>query len=181
MPALDLRHSRGRLSGETLSCETGVDFIIDGFAFEFLSHGHVTGEPEISLSSTDVSNNGTQVLLNHSFPGVLTIRREDGAAFSAQSFDAAEYYTSHMVAAQLNARYLSVTGTTMLGTVVQILQLDGLSDGPLGVADFQHFDLGALFVNLTESQIAGTGAITDSGQLCHRQHPVERTIARADP
>jgi hypothetical protein len=109
----------------------------EGFLFTS-DHFHTPGDN----CGLQYSSNGTPHLGYESGRGeAINMTRQDGSAFTLHSIDVAEFYSSANVD-RPNAEVLEISGITILGqTVTYTLNLDGLVDGPNGLADFQHFQL----------------------------------------
>jgi hypothetical protein len=123
-------------------------------------HFHTVGPGRLY---NNFSNNGTTTLSYESNRGqAFLISRTDGAAFDLMSLDAGEFYnTTHpdnasSLVDRPNANLIEITGYLVGGsTISTILNLDGLSDGPDGVNDFQHFVIPSFFTNLTAILLTG--------------------------
>lgn len=112
------------------------------------------------IFSTDSTNpglaaNGTQYILDDTSPGShFFITESSGAAFDLLSFDAAEAFAQPQQQTQ-NAVGIGLQANQVGGNVLQAqFLLDGVIDGPGGVADFETFTLPATWVNLTSVHIA---------------------------
>ncbi len=94
-------------------------------------------------------NGGTHIGYESRRGESFIMSRTDGGLFSLSELDAAEFY-SEPDNDRPDAEFIEILGTTATGTVSQIINLDGLRDGPDGVDDYQHFVLTEnLFTNLT--------------------------------
>jgi hypothetical protein len=100
-------------------------------------------------------NNTTHLGYESGRGSPINMTRTDGGLFSLHELDAAEFY-SQPDPDRPDADYIEITGFTATGTVSQIINLDGLRDGPDGVDDYQHFFLTpGLFSNLTSVIFTG--------------------------
>jgi hypothetical protein len=90
----------------------------------------------------------------------ITLRRVDGQPFALLRLDAAEGFTDELTAASLGyASAEAIRALAMLpdgGSTAGSLVLDGLRDGPGGIADFQSFDLPPAFCNVTSVTFSGS-------------------------
>ena len=136
-----------------------------GFTFTS-THAHTIDNSALCLFSGCVSD-GSPVFLAEeagTLGGAIMMAPTAGGVFTLAGLDGAENYVDSTAAAAggfPNASVLRVTGNLFGGgTVVANLALDGLKDGPGGIADFQTFLLPG-FTNLVSVVFEGrlaTGA-----------------------
>lgn len=100
-------------------------------------------------------NGGTHVGYEAGRGDPVTMVRSDGDAFSLLSLDVSEFYAIP-VSDRPNGNVLEISGLLLGGGSVSYqLVLDGIVDGPGGVADFQHFVLPQLFINVVSLEFIG--------------------------
>jgi len=121
----------------------------DGFTFTS-QHFHTID------SFAGLASNGTIYIAeeasNVGFP--ITMARSNGLPFSLYGFDGAELFVD--VTNFPNANYIQLAGVLAGGgTVNASFLLDGIIDGPGGVADFQRFVLPAGWTDLASVTFSG--------------------------
>jgi len=117
-------------------------------------HFHTYGTVPF-LNPDIVANGGTHVGYEAGRGDPVIMTRVDGDAFSLLSLDVSEFYVNN-VADRPNANVLEISGVLLGGgTVSYQLAIDGLRDGPGGIADFQHFLLPELFINVVSLEFIG--------------------------
>jgi hypothetical protein len=83
------------------------------------------------------------------------MQRVDGTTFTLLSLDVSEFYAV-LSPDRPNANLLEIRGNFLDGSSVSHqLLLDGVIDGPDGLADFQHFALPSLFVDVISLEFVG--------------------------
>ena len=130
-----------------------------GFRF-FSDHFHFIG----GSFPQDYSSNGTTHIGYESGRGFpITMERVGGGTFSLVSLDAAEFYSAP-VPDRPDAQMLTIVGFQQGGgTVSHVVSIDGVYDGPGGVADFEHVVLPGTFVNLRSVVFTGMRVANVSG------------------
>ncbi|MBP7776709.1 MAG: hypothetical protein KA371_06235, partial [Acidobacteria bacterium] len=139
----------------------GTIVCADPTGFRFLSdHFHMLGSPLLP----GFTDNGTRHIGYESGRGFpITMERVGGGTFSLRALDVAEFYSPPQPD-RPNAELLRITGQQLGGgTVTFTVNLDGVSDGPGGVPDFEHVVVPATFVNLTSVVFTGLRAGGASG------------------
>ena len=105
---------------------------------------------------SDLGSNGTTSIfvdLVSTLNSTILVAESGGLAFSLIGFDASELWVS-----SVEATSVFVEGTLSGGgTVSTSFALDGIIDGPGGVADFQSFLLPGTFVDLLSVRFVGQG------------------------
>lgn len=137
----------------TENIQTRLDY--EGFSFTS-AHMHFYGCDHVGYA--EVAFNGTTKLGYDTGRGSpINMARQDGGTFSLVSLDVAEFFINGLFADAPSADYLQITGSLLDGSSVSYdLYLDGINDGPFGVAeDFQHFVLPDLFTNVTSLLFTG--------------------------
>jgi hypothetical protein len=125
---------------------------VDGTGFRFVSdHFHLIGPTFV----TDYTSSGTTHIGYESGRGYpIVMERVGGGTFSLFSLDVAEFYSAPTD--RPDAETLTITGFQQGGgTVSYTVSVDGLRDGPGGVADFEHVVLPSTFANLTSVMFTG--------------------------
>lgn len=130
----------------------GTSFTTQGFTF---STGAFTFF-SCDGTRTDLASNGT-ITVGSENPTVTTMTKSGGEAFSVQSIDLGELFTS-----ETGSHQVRITGDLSGGgTVSATVDLDNINDGSGGVADFQTFSLPSSFDNLQSLVLAGTLPLED--------------------
>ena len=127
-----------------------TDVTSGGFFFDTATnHSHITNGDQFA-------SNGTHFLGLDAFGGPTTmISAVGGGPFGFNSIDVGEWSFG---GGTLWARHVVVTGNLFGGgTVSRTLDLNGIFDGPGGVADFQTFAFDASWTNLSSVVLQGTG------------------------
>lgn len=128
----------------------GADLISRGFLFDTLAdHSHLANRNVLA-------DNGSTYMGIDDVAGEnpVTFSQVGGAPFKLTSFDVSEW-----VEADLHAKQVEVTGHLFGGgTVVALLTLDGIADGPGGLADFQTFTFGKAWGSLSSVTLKGVGS-----------------------
>jgi hypothetical protein len=157
--ALALAVSVGNAQATTVTFEDvaiadGPTFATDvtsgGFFFDTATnHSHIT-------TGDAFASNGTQFMGIDAFGGpTTTISPVGGGPFAFNSIDIGEWSFG---GGTLWARHVVVTGNLFGGgTLSRTLDLNGIFDGPGGVADFQTFAFDASWTNLSSVVLQGTG------------------------
>lgn len=142
----------------TETIQTVLDY--DGFHFAS-QHFHTYGCGHLF---DNIASNGTTHLgyeAGRGYPIVMT--RQDGGLFSIHQLDVAEFYVGALEV-RPNAEFLRITGVRASGeTVSYSLYLDGIIDGPGGLADFQHFALPDIFTDMRSITFTGLTSTRDGG------------------
>jgi hypothetical protein len=151
----------------------GNSFTTQGFTFS-------TGASNFfSCDGTrnDLPSNGT-ITVGSESPTVTTMTQFGGGAFSMQSIDLGELFTS-----QTGPHQVQIAGNVSGGgTVSATFDLDNINDGVGGVADFQTFLLPSSFDNLQSVVLTGTlptddprfmfdNIVVDAGELAPVPEP----------
>ncbi len=102
-----------------------------------------------------VWNGGTFLGYESGRGHAMTMTRTDGGAFNLEALDVGEFF-NYENRDRPNAQLLDITGTLASGgTVSYQIYLDYIFDGRYGLADFQTFQLPALFTNVTSLVFTG--------------------------
>lgn len=108
----------------------------------------------------DYADSGSTYLLFHSVVGnnTVTMSPIGGGTFRLNSVQLAEGYTLASGNFAVNATSVSIVGNIFGGgTVSTTIPLDGINDGPGGLADFQLASFNASWDNLTSVVFDGLG------------------------
>lgn len=131
-----------------------------GFRFSS-SHFHVVdGNTTDPKSSNGTSHIGYEA--GRGFP--ILMERVEGRPFSLLSLDGGEFY-GPASPDRPDATQIQMVGTRADGShVIHTVDLDGISDGPGGQTDYQHFVLPSTFVDLVSVVFTGLRpGSTDAG------------------
>jgi hypothetical protein len=105
--------------------------------------------------STIAGNGGTHIGYEAVRGDPVFMQRVDGTTFTLLSLDVSEFYAV-LSPDRPNANLLEIRGNFLDGSSVSHqLLLDGVIDGPDGLADFQHFALPSLFVDVISLEFVG--------------------------
>jgi hypothetical protein len=125
---------------ENLNNKVDTDAVSGGFRFN-VGNGGALYYTDGSMCSPACASNGSTTLLaagpSHGYGNVVTMERTSGGVFAVINFDAAEMFSNSN---NYRATDISYVGTLAGETVVSgSVHLDGINDGPNGLADFQNF------------------------------------------
>jgi hypothetical protein len=133
----------------------GGDLISGGYFFDSSEN-----ESHRVHAHPDYADSGSTYLLFHSvlFNNTITMSPIGGGTFRLNSIQLSEGYTPASGNASLNATSVFILGNLFGGgTVTKTVILDGINDGPGGVADFQLETFDATWDNLTSVVFDGLG------------------------
>jgi hypothetical protein len=129
-----------------------TSLVTEGFHV-YSDHFHTYGTAP--TYTTIAGNGGTHIGYEAVRGDPLIVERLDGATFSLLSLDVSEFYAV-LSTDRPNANLLEIRGNFLDGTSVSHqLLLDGVIDGPGGLADFQHFVLPSLFIDVVRLEFVG--------------------------